>query len=519
MRILLLLGALALSLHAEQYIRYQQPPLLNWDELREIGEKEPMPRPLSDKVDKLITTPFVSNEAWYDGAKPIRPDLRLLGPGLRVLLWNIERGLRLDDLVNLFTDKKTFMEKADAKNVTALLDLADQVDFIRQADVLILNELDWGMKRTAYREVVRELGRALNMNWAFAVEFLEVDPVNLGTEPFQDAEAAESKKLQEMLAVDKDRYRGLHGTAVLSRYPIRSAKAIPLRIQAYDWYFGEQERVSKLEKGKRAVADKVFLETILREIRRGGRTTLLVTLDVPDLPEKQLTIAAPHLENRCKPDKRRLQMGEVLRHLEKIDHPVILAGDLNTSLTDAKPTSLKREIYKRVGSAEFWAQRGLKWATGVGLAYDVVTTGVTKVKNLNDPTARHVPIVAPNPEAKLFELLQEFRFDDRGAFDFRGDTRRSPGREGTLANSNQRAEKGFEVTYKVTRNIGPFGQFKLDWIFVKPYPGRAPSPGAPYRFSPHFPRTLDQLNYSYEEPLSDHNPMTVDLPFGEPSLP
>ncbi|MBM3811388.1 MAG: hypothetical protein FJW20_07100 [Acidimicrobiia bacterium] len=512
MRVVLLLLGLLVCSSAQDYVGYQQPPLLSWEELRQIGEKDPMPKALAAKVDSLLATPFISNEAYYAGAKPLRPDLPLLGPGLRAMLWNIERGLRLQDVINLFTDKQAFLAKADAKNATALLDVADQVEFIRQSDVLILNELDWGMKRTEYREVVRELGRALNMNWAFAVEFLEVDPVHLGTEPFHDTEVEESKKLQEMLKVDKERFRGLHGTAVLSRYPIRSAKALPFRIQGYDWYFGEQERVSKVEKSRRAVADKVFLETILREIRRGGRTMLLVTLEVPDLPEKRLTIAAPHLENRCKPEKRRQQMGEVLRHLEKIDHPVILAGDLNTSLTDAKPTTVKREIYKRVGSGEFWAQRGLKWATGVGLAYDVVTTGVTKVKNLNDPTARHVPIVAPNPEAKLFELMQEFRFDDRGTFDFRGDRKRSPGSDATLANSNQRAQKGFEVTYEVERNIGPFGQFKLDWLFVKP------SRAGNYLFAPHFPRTLQQLNNSYEERLSDHHPMTVDLPFAEPRL-
>ena len=95
---------------------------------------------------------------------------------------------------------------------------------------------------------------------------------------------------------------------------------------------------------------------------------------------------------------------------------------------------------------------------------------------------------------------------------------RSGGRSGTLANSNERGDKGFVTTYEVTRAVGPFGQFKLDWIFVKPYGGRAPESGAPYRFSPHFPHTMKELNYSYAERLSDHNPMVVDLPFSEPAL-
>lgn len=88
--------------------------------------------------------------------------------------------------------------------------------------------------------------------------------------------------------------------------------------------------------------------------------------------------------------------------------------------------------------------------------------------------------------------------------------------EGTLANSNQRDDKGFAVTYEVERTIGPAGKLKLDWIFVKSYLESPRSSGGPYRFAPHFPRTLEELNYSGEMRLSDHNPIVADLPFSEP---
>jgi hypothetical protein len=39
----------------------------------------------------------------------------------------------------------------------------------------------------------------------------------------------------------------------------------------------------------------------------------------------------------------------------------------------------------------------------------------------------------------------------------------------------------------------------------------------PFIFAPHFPRTLSNLNNSTPEPLADHDPITVDLPFHEPS--
>jgi endonuclease/exonuclease/phosphatase family metal-dependent hydrolase len=512
------LVALAAAALAEEYVREQIPPLLTYAELRQIGEQDPVPPELARKVELLRSTPFINNDAWYRGERPRRLDLPRLGPSLRLAMWNVERGLNLDLHKLMFLDKEAFIKKSDARNFDALHDLADQIAYFQATEVFVLNELDWGLKRTDYREVVRELADALGMNWAYGVEFLEIDPVNLGTEPFDDTEVAESKKLQEMLMVDESRFRGLHGSAILSRYPIRSASLTPFQTIGYDWYKVEKSRVSKLEKGKRKAAERVFLETILREIRRGGRTTLTATIDVPDLPEKQLTIVNAHLENRCKPEKRREQMRELLERIKATDHPLVLAGDFNTSLSDAQPVTVKREIYKRVGSASFWAERGLKWATGIGLAYDIVTTGVTKVKNLNDPTARHVPLVAPNPEAALFEVLEKFRFSDGGAFDFRGFEVRSGGRSGTLANSNERGDKGFITTYEVTRTVGPFGQFKLDWILVKPYGGQVPDAGASYRFSPHFPHTLKELNYSYADRLSDHNPLVVDLPFTEPTL-
>src|SRR5438270_12957140 len=43
--------------------------------------------------------------------------------------------------------------------------------------LLIFRSLrDWGMKRTDYGCVVCELGKALDMNWAWGVEFVDVDP-------------------------------------------------------------------------------------------------------------------------------------------------------------------------------------------------------------------------------------------------------------------------------------------------------------------------------------------------------
>ena len=53
---------------------------------------------------------------------------------------------------------------------------------MKQADVIVLNEVDFGMKRTDYRNVAADLASALGMNYAYGVEFVEVDPIALGIE-------------------------------------------------------------------------------------------------------------------------------------------------------------------------------------------------------------------------------------------------------------------------------------------------------------------------------------------------
>jgi hypothetical protein len=59
---------------------------------------------------------------------------------------------------------------------------------------------------------------------------------------------------------------------------------------------------------------------------------------------------------------------------------------------------------------------------------------------------------------------------------------------------------------------------KLDWILVKAYATDPRDDTQPYRFAPHFARTLGSINYALDTRLSDHNPISVDLPFAEPVL-
>lgn len=194
---------------------------------------------------------------------------------------------------------------------------------------------------------------------------------------------------------------------------------------------------------------------------------------------------------------------------------MVVAGDMNTSGSDATPVSFERAVKQRLGSGSFWVSKGVKYATGVGLLYDATLGAVKRRRTKNDPTVKSVRFVSENPEERFFTTLKDFRFADGGAFDFRGSEEFSVGgsRE-TLSDSNERDSKGFVPTFALEGKISV--EFKLDWIFVKPVRLTDPDDRAQgYLFAPRFGRTLKALNQSVKGRISDHNPVTADLLLAE----
>jgi hypothetical protein len=86
------------------------------------------------------------------------------------------------------------------------------------ADVIILNEMDIGMARSDQQHTTRLLAYALGMNYAWGLEFLELTR--------GDAEEQE-------LTTGMINMLGLHGNAILSRYPIVNATIFRDPIESY----------------------------------------------------------------------------------------------------------------------------------------------------------------------------------------------------------------------------------------------------------------------------------------------
>lgn len=116
-------------------------------------------------------------------------------PGaLGVLVFNMERGTRLEELEEFLTDCPD----------------------IRPYDVILANELDDGCVRSGGRDTTREIANRLGLHAVFGLEFIEL--------------------------ANGDDPKGFHGNAVFSRWPIRRAKILRLPEQ-YNWYHDSQRRI------------------------------------------------------------------------------------------------------------------------------------------------------------------------------------------------------------------------------------------------------------------------------------
>jgi hypothetical protein len=155
---------------------------------------------------------------------------------------------------------------------------------LSSCDVLLLVETDVGMARSGNKDIARTLAGELGMHYAFAPCYLSL---------------VKGSGVERDVAGDND--LGLHGNAILSRYPMSDLKAIPL------------------ENGIDKIASK--------EKRLGQQTALAARIELPALP---ITAVCTHLDANSTQRHRAEQMKTILDTLAD-DGPVLLGGDWNTT--------------------------------------------------------------------------------------------------------------------------------------------------------------------------------------------
>lgn len=179
---------------------------------------------------------------------------------IKIAAYNMERGTALDKQILLFQKHPLF----------------------RDADILLLSEVDRGCERSGVRNQARDMARALGMNYVYGVEFVELD---------RDSARAPVRASCE------------HGNAVLSRWPIVNMEQIR-HARAADWY----EAAGR--------------------IRLGGRTTVAADLDINGRP---LRVYSVHFDSGLHDDPlRQAQARELAAHAASVPYPVIIGGDMNT---------------------------------------------------------------------------------------------------------------------------------------------------------------------------------------------
>jgi endonuclease/exonuclease/phosphatase family metal-dependent hydrolase len=496
-----------------ELIRLRSPERLSFDELVQLATTDPPPQELQAKLERVLNEPFVSNEAALEGAKPNAPFVKELGPVLRIAEWNINRTPRESQVKDALADKAVFLAKARGnRNSKKLQKIRKELNLVQAADVVVLDEIDDGVARSNYENTPRELANALRMNYAFAVEFIELD--NIYAAHGNDRKNQAPSRDDQRFGIDPGRDRGLEGTALLSRYAIRDARIVRLPSE-YDWYHEEIRPRTVAEKVQNWFAANVLRQRAQRQVRRGSRVALIVDLEVPQSPSGIVTVVCPHLENYTNARGRRAQMEYLLPRIAEIPNPVIVTGDFNTTGRNAHPSAGNQGFFGTLTSFRLW----LPPLAFFFNPFPGVLFPMNLVKNANDPTAPNVPVLAPNSERALFEDLREFRFKDGGGFAWNGQKWQSyQGRGGTLGGSNERARKGFAPTFFVGRTFhGLVGKYKIDWFLVKTrHPASAA--GEEFQLAPFYGRTYPEINTAPGKRISDHAPSTLDLPLMEPQL-
>ncbi|HEX8287292.1 MAG TPA: endonuclease/exonuclease/phosphatase family protein [Pyrinomonadaceae bacterium] len=235
------------------------PELLRFESIEET-EKSAVYRKIKPEVERILKAVVQENFA---------PDVSEKPDYIKALAWNIERGNRFAGIVHALENHP------DLKN----------------KDLLLLTELDYGMARSENRFVARDLARKLKLNYAFAPVYIALQKGS-GVEEFVAGENTNS----------------LHGLALFSKYPIKNVHAVPLP-NGKDKMLGKEKRLG-------------HLRALIADIEH---------------PIGKFRAVSLHLDAHSSRKHRHLQMKIVLDHLDTLSTlPTVIGGDWNTTTYNAQ---------------------------------------------------------------------------------------------------------------------------------------------------------------------------------------
>jgi endonuclease/exonuclease/phosphatase family metal-dependent hydrolase len=237
------------------------PELLKFESTPEM-EKSELYKEIRPEVERILSSIVQENFADADRSEPGALEISAVA-------WNLERGNIFEGITRALQDHPDLKEK----------------------DLYLLTELDYGMARSGNRFVARELARDLKLNYAFVPVYIAL----------QKGSGVES-------AVEGANTRSIHGLAMFSRYPMTNVHNLPLP-NGKDKMWGKEKRLG-------------YLQALIADIEHPAGAFRAVTV---------------HLDAHCSRAHRHLQIKLVLDHLDTLPKlPAVIGGDWNTTTYNAQ---------------------------------------------------------------------------------------------------------------------------------------------------------------------------------------
>ena len=238
------------------------PELLQFESIEETEQSE-VYRKIKPTVERILNAVVQENYSDFGKTNP-KSEIPNPKSAVSAVAWNIERGNIFEGIVEALKNHPQLKEK----------------------DLYLLTELDYGMARSQNRFVAQELARKLKLNYAFAPVYIAL----------QKGSGVESEAAGENTI-------SIHGLATFSRFPIKNAHAV------------------RLPNGK----DKM----LGKEKRLGYLRALVCDIEHPAGAFRSVTV---HLDAHCSRKHRHLQMKIILDHLDTLPSlPTVIGGDWNTT--------------------------------------------------------------------------------------------------------------------------------------------------------------------------------------------
>ncbi|MEZ5428325.1 MAG: endonuclease/exonuclease/phosphatase family protein [Pyrinomonadaceae bacterium] len=243
------------------------PELLKFESIEE-AEGSAVYQKIRDKVEEILNAVVIENLAVLSEPTAVA-DESSSKSRIGSVAWNIERGRIFEGILDALQNQPELKDK----------------------DLYLLTELDYGMARSGNRFVAREIARELKLNYAFAPVYIAL----------QKGSGVESEVVGE-------NRQSIHGLALFSKYPIKNAHTVALP-NGKDKMIGKEKRLG-------------FLRALIADIEHPNGVFRAVTV---------------HLDVHCSRKHRELQVKLILDHLDTLpDLPTVIGGDFNTTTYNAQ---------------------------------------------------------------------------------------------------------------------------------------------------------------------------------------